>query len=329
MGPMRLVFFGSGSFGLPTLRALAATHEIVAVVSQPDRPAGRGARLTPTPIAAWAAEHLSGATLLKPERVSAPEVAGPIRALNADAWVVIAFGQKLARALLEGVFAVNLHASLLPRWRGAAPINAAILGGDTETGNSVITLANRMDAGFILGQSRRVIDPAMTAGELHDLLAADGPALVEDVLSRHVSGRLEPRAQVESEVTIAPKLNKQSGAVSFDQDAEWIRRRVHGLTPWPGVTIGFGTATSRVEPAGAFPEIKLLRVRVPETRHEGIAGVVLDAGAGTIACGEGTVLEVVELQPAGKRPMRWQDFRSGAGRMLPPGMAVRSAQEAA
>jgi methionyl-tRNA formyltransferase len=122
--------------------------------------------------------------------------------------VVIAYGQKLSRPLVDGVFAINLHASLLPRWRGAAPINAAILAGDETTGNSVITLAQRMDAGLILGQSTRPIPPDLTAGELHDVLSADGPDLVERVLAQWRSGALGPREQDESQVTKARKLSR-------------------------------------------------------------------------------------------------------------------------
>jgi methionyl-tRNA formyltransferase len=188
---MRIVFLGSGAFGLPTLQHLAARHTVVGVVTQPDKPAGRGSKLTPTPIGAWAAEHLPGTPLIKPEKINTPEVRDLVRSWECDAWVVIAFGQKLGPTLLADRFAINLHASLLPRWRGAAPINHAILAGDTVTGNSVITLADRMDAGLVLGQSRRPIEPAQTTGELHDLLATDGPALVEQVLAEHAASRSE------------------------------------------------------------------------------------------------------------------------------------------
>jgi methionyl-tRNA formyltransferase len=154
---VNLVFLGSGAFGLPTLIALSRTHTLRAIISQPDRPAGRGGALTPTPVSAFAPRLLPTIPLHKPERIN--DAAAQIRAYNADAWVVIAFGQKLGPALLDGVFAINLHASLLPRWRGAAPINAAILAGDARTGNSVITLAQRMDSGQILAQSECPIDP--------------------------------------------------------------------------------------------------------------------------------------------------------------------------
>jgi methionyl-tRNA formyltransferase len=212
---VNIVFFGSGAFGLPTLQSLAKHHTIAAVVTQPDRKAGRGKALTPTPIGAWAAEHLPGVALHKPDNANEPAVRDAIRA-HADkaadlAWVVIAFGQKLSPELLADRFAVNLHASLLPRWRGAAPINAAVLAGDRETGNSVITLADRMDAGLVLGQSRRPIGPTQTAGELHDLLAEDGAPLVLEVLERHADRVLEPSTQDADLVTLAPKMKKSTG----------------------------------------------------------------------------------------------------------------------
>lgn len=302
---MDVIFFGSGAFGLPTLQALAAQHRVVAVVSQPDRPAGRGSALTPTPIAQWAANHLPGVPMFKPENVNEPVVRNAIRATKADAWVVIAFGQKLSNELLADRFAINLHASLLPRWRGAAPINWAILSGDRETGNSVITLAEKMDAGLVLGQSRRLVDPGHTIGELHDLLSADGPGLVLDVLDRHRLGTLSPQAQDQSKVTLARKLSKADGFIEFTGSAEECRRRVHGLTPWPGVAVRF-----RGEP------LKILRVRANEaggtSQQSAGPGSVLDAARGVVACGGGTTLTILEVQQPGKKPMPWDMFARGA-----------------
>ncbi|MBX3359527.1 MAG: methionyl-tRNA formyltransferase [Phycisphaeraceae bacterium] len=304
---MRLMYFGSGAFGLPTLESLAARHEILGVVTQPDRPAGRGGKPTPTPIAEWAARNLPGVPLIKPERVNEASVAARIRDIGvaADAWVVIAFGQKLGRALLEGVMAVNLHASLLPRWRGAAPINAAILAGDAETGNSVITLAERMDAGLVLGQTRRSIEPSMTAGELHDLLAADGPALVQSVLERAVPrfrAGLEPEGEVQdnSRVTLANKLSKRDGSMRFDLPADFCRRQVHALTPWPGVTV---LCEGRL--------LKVLRVRTVGGTSPQAPGALIDPAGGVVACGDGTMLALLEVQPPGKRPMAWADYARG------------------
>ena len=312
MAPMRLVYLGSGEFGLPTLDALAGEHDVVAVVTQPDRPAGRGRALTPTPIASWAAGHLPGAVILKPERINEPEVVARLRGLGADAWVVIAFGQKLGRELLEGVLAINLHASLLPRWRGAAPINAAILAGDATTGSTVITLADRMDAGEILAQSSRPIEPNLTAGALHDLLASDGPALVRGVLEAHARGTLTRRPQDESLATRAPKLSKADSWVDFRQAAQVCRARIHGLTPWPGVN-------ARLIAGQHIHDLKLTLVEVlpagggsaPVAPHDATAGTLADAPHGVVACGGGTALRLVAVKPSGKREMAWHEFIQG------------------
>lgn len=304
---MDLVFMGSGAFGVPTLRSLASKHRIRGIVTQPDRPAGRGTQLTPTPIAEFAASELAGIPILKPEKVNSPDVVSTVRAFNCPTYVVIAFGQKIGKALLDGVFSINLHASLLPRWRGAAPINAAILAGDRTTGNSVITLADKMDAGLILGQSRRDIDPLITAGELHDLLSADGPALVEDVLSRHASNALAPITQDESLVTIAPKMAKTDGWIDFAQGAEACRCRVHGLTPWPGVTV-------QLHPSGPdspAEQMKLIRVQPVDRRSEQPPGRLIDAADGIIACAGDRSLRLIDVQPAGKRAMKWPDYARG------------------
>ena len=297
---MRIVFFGSGAFGVPTLCSLGEHHEILAVVTQPDRPAGRKRKLTPTPIGAWAGEHLPGVPLFKPENVNEETIRDQIRDYDADAWVVIAFGQKLSEGLLADRFAINLHASLLPRWRGAAPIHHAIIAGDTETGNSVITLSQKMDAGLVLGQSRRPIEEAQTTDELHDLLAEDGPALVERVLSQHAAGTLEPVEQDESLVTSAGKFSKEDGRVEWQGDAGSIARRINGMSAWPGVTAGFrGEA------------LKLIRavVHTGETAG-GAPGEIVDAELGLVATGGG-VVRMIDVQPPSKKPMDWAAFRNG------------------
>lgn len=278
---------------------------MLAVVTQPDKPAGRGGQLTPTPIAAWAAEHLPAVPLFKPTKVNEASIVEQVRAFPTSAWVVIAFGQKLGKAMLADRFAINLHASLLPRWRGAAPINAAILAGDRETGDSVITLADRMDAGLVLGQSRRPLDPMITAGELHDLLAADGPALVETVLSRHGAGEQWGDVQDESLVTIAPKMSKADGVIDF-ASAPACQRRVHAFNPWPGVTMKLMLGTDALD-------MKLLRAAsanlfAPHDKHP---GHVISAAEGLFACADGTALQLLEVQPAGKRAMKWPDFARG------------------
>ncbi|MDQ7014449.1 MAG: methionyl-tRNA formyltransferase [Planctomycetota bacterium] len=314
---MRLVFLGSGAFGLPTLEALARDHDVAMVVTQPDRKAGRGGKLTPTPVGAWAAEHLSGVPLLKPERVNEPGVVAEVCSIDADAWVVIAFGQKLGKPLLEGRFAINLHASVLPRWRGAAPINAAILAGDTATGNSVITLADRMDAGLILGQSERAIGPTVTAGELHDLLAGDGPELVEHVLAEHTARTLDPFKQDEAAVTLAGKLSRADAWIDLADSAEVCRRRINGLSPWPGVQAVLDGQPLKLLRAceltpgdvGSASETETPDVRTGSA-HDATPGTLLDPATGTFATGDG-VLQLLEVQPAGKRAMSWDAYARG------------------
>lgn len=298
---MRLALFGSGAFGLPTFERLSGAHEIAQVITQPDRPAGRGRKLTPTPVGAWA--ESTGLSVLRTPDVSGTDL-DRVRAIRVDAWVIIAFGQKLSPALLADRFAVNLHASLLPRWRGAAPINHAVLAGDAETGNSVITLADRMDAGLILGRTRRAIGPAETAGDLHERLAEDGPDVVEHVLAAHRAGTLEPETQNEALVTHAGKLEKaRDGWVDFYGTAEECRRRINGLNPWPSVTVHH-----RGEP------IKLLRAQVePSESESNVApGTVTDATRGLIACGSG-VLRVLEAQASGKPAEAWETFAPRRG----------------
>jgi methionyl-tRNA formyltransferase len=302
---MRIAFLGSGEFGLPTLKALFERHEVVGVVSQPDRPAGRGVALTPTPIAAWVQEQSAGTPLIKPEDVNQPAVTAEIHAWKPQAMVVIAFGQKLSPELVDPArvgTAINLHASLLPRWRGAAPINWAILGGDTTTGNSVISIAARMDAGLIYATSRRPILPTQTAGELHDLLSGDGPELVLGVVGAIGRGTATGGAQDESLKTRAPKLNRAMAVIDFAAAAEECRRKVNGLSPWPGVTVGFRSQPLKILRAGS--------VGASGGGSGGTPGAIVDVGQGLVACGEGQ-LQLLEVQPAGKRVMLWRDFANG------------------
>jgi methionyl-tRNA formyltransferase len=292
---MRLVFFGSGSFGLPTLQRLVRVHHVALVVTQPDRPAGRHRRLTPTPIGEFAEQQ--GLTVSKPERANAPEVIATIRSAAAGAFVVIAYGHKLGPGLLQHTFAINLHASLLPKYRGAAPINWAMINGERETGVSVITLAQVMDAGEILASAATPIDPCETAGELHDRLALMGPDLINKTLSEHRSGTLRPRAQDARLATHAPKLNKADGTVRFDQSAQQVRQRIHGLTPWPGCTIQLSGRPLRV-------------LRVAEIEMEGGEPPGQLRADLTIACQPGSI-RLLEVQPPGGRIMSFEEYCRG------------------
>lgn len=297
--PLHLVFFGSGEFGLPTLHRLvedSARFQVRSVVSQPDRPAGRRRHLTPTPVAEWAARQ--GLKVLKPEDVNDPEVVARIRGAGADAYVVIAFGQRIGRPLLEGVFAINLHGSMLPAYRGAAPIQRAMMDGATETGVSVIALADRMDAGEVYRAVATPIRTDETAGELHDRLAQLGPEAVVRVLEEFRMGALRPHAQDDRLVSLARKLTKAEGTVDFALPADRVRARVHGLTPWPGCAVQLDGQI-----------VKLARVRdLPQRTYGAAPGEVLPDLS--VACGQGAI-EIVQIQPQGGRPMDLASFRNG------------------
>jgi methionyl-tRNA formyltransferase len=300
MAPLRIIFAGSGEFGLPTLKALlAAGHELVQVVSQPDRPAGRGRGLTPTPIAEFATA--GKLPLLRTENINRETLP------EADVMVVIAFGQKLADSVVQRprLGSVNLHASRLPKYRGAAPINWAILNGETVTGNSVIRLAQRMDAGAILGQSELTIGELETAGELHDRLAEDGARLLPEVLKQLEEGRAHEIEQDDSRATMAPKLTRETAQLDWHRPAAELARRVRGLYPWPGCRVALrdaeGTEVAR---------LRLVRAR-PSSENEGsrwTPGEIVTSGS--VQTGNGC-LEIVECQPDGKRPMPLADYRRG------------------
>ena len=307
---MRLVLFGSGIFGVPTFRALSAEHEILMVVSQPDRPAGRGRSLQPTPVSQWARD--AGLPCMLTDDVNSDDVVHRLESLAVDALVVIAFGQKLGPGILVDRFAINLHASILPAYRGAAPINWAIIHGVPETGLSVIMLADRIDAGDLLGTVTTPIDPCETAGDLHDRLAVLGPDLVESVLSKFEQGSLDSRPQDAAKVTLAPKFSRADGTVAFDQSAITVRNRIHGLTPWPGCDVLVGDRS-----------LRLLRARASDLQSpSAVPGQVLEDGR--IACADGS-LELLEVRPPGGRSMPFTAWLRGQQDLADPVMESRPA----
>jgi methionyl-tRNA formyltransferase len=307
---MRIIFTGSGEFGLPTLaRLLEASQEIVAVCTQPDRPAGRGRKLMPMPIAQFALDR--ALPLIRTPDINAE------RLPPADLMVVIAFGQKIAPAAVDHprLGSVNLHASLLPKLRGAAPINWAILRGETQTGNSVIRLAQKMDAGAILAQSRASIGELETAGELHDRLAKDGASLVLAVSEQLSGGTARPSPQDNAQATLAPKLDRQTATIDWNLPAIEIARRIRAFFPWPACRVRLLDAAGKE--CGRFT-----LVRARPTADEGPRwqpGEIIIGGA--IACGSQAV-EIIEVQPDGKRSMLLSDYRRGNPWM--PGMKVES-----
>ncbi|MFN3167122.1 MAG: methionyl-tRNA formyltransferase [Phycisphaeraceae bacterium] len=301
---MRILFFGSGAFGLPTLQSLCDAHEVVQVISQPDKPAGRKRVLTPTPIAQWALGR--GYAVPRVDNVNSPQFVEQVKGYDADASVVIAFGQKLGPELIDamGRLAVNLHASLLPKYRGAAPINWAMIDNEPVTGVSVIALAQRMDAGEVYATASTPIDPNETAGELHDRLARLGPDAVGRVLDDLGSGTLSPTAQDESLATKARKFTKADGTTWFTQPASSVRARVHGLTPWPGCRVRWRSADGTDRGA-------LILKRVRDEQESGVGPGVIDA-QGRVGCETGR-LRLITVQAPGGREMDAEAFARGRG----------------
>jgi methionyl-tRNA formyltransferase len=300
MTPLRIIFAGAGEFGIPTLRALRdAGHEIVRVVTQPDRPAGRGRTLSPTPLAQAALEL--GLDVHRTADIN-KETLPP-----AEVMVVIAFGQKIGEHQVHHarLGSVNLHSSRLPRHRGAAPINWAILSGDTISGNSIIRLAPKMDAGAILAQSELTIGELQTAGELHDRLADDGAPLMLRVLEDLATGRAVETPQDETRATIAGKLSRESAVIDWTRPADEVARRIRGLYPWPGVRIRLCDAEGET-----LDTLRLVRARPTETNEASrwSPGEVMSTGH--VRAGEGAV-DIVEVQPDGKKPMPLEAYRRG------------------
>ena len=309
---MRIVFAGSGTFGLPTLRALVeGGQEIVLVVTQPDRPSGRGRTVHAGEVKRFAAEQ--GIRLLQPEDINARGAVRSIRAVAPDLLLVIAFGQKIGPSLIGTPCygAVNLHASLLPKYRGAAPTNWAIINGEAETGLTVVEITDRMDAGDILGQRATPIGPDETAGELHERLALLGARLVTEIVRELALDEVGRRHQNEAQVKIAPRLKKTDGLVDWNQPAVDVHNLIRGTTPWPGAYTWWRRKAGR-EPL----RLILAKTRLLEGAAGGGAepGTVLAAGREgvDVAAARGAV-RILSLTPAGKRTMSAADFVNGYG----------------
>lgn len=306
---MKLLFFGSGEFGLPTAKLLAEQHQLAAVITQPDRPAGRKRQLRATPIGQWA-QTLDGVEVIKSDNVNTPEAIAKVASFEADASIVIAFGQKLSPELIDamGKLAVNLHASLLPKYRGAAPINFAMMQGETQTGVSVIALAQRMDAGLIYATRSLDIDPHETAGELHDRLAMLGPDAIADVLTQLASDNLQPVEQDEMLATKAPKLSKADGTVDFDQASNRVRCLIHGLTPWPGCRVNWQCQhTDELKPL-SIHRVAADEATLSPKEQAASPGTVLEGLRVRTADG---AIRLIEVQTAGTKVMAATDFARG------------------
>jgi methionyl-tRNA formyltransferase len=237
---MNVVYLGSGEFGVECLKALSESrHALRLVVTQPANPAGRGRKPNPTSVARWASAH--AVPLIETDNVNAPGTIEKIASREPDLTVVIAFGQKVGSELvhLSPQRAINVHASLLPKYRGAAPINWAIINGETETGISIITVAEKMDAGQIIAQGRTDIGRDETAGQLHDRLAQIAAPLLLKTIDQIADGTAVYAEQDHTEATFAPKLKKTDGFIDFGGPAEVLSRKIRGLWPWPGASADY------------------------------------------------------------------------------------------
>jgi len=300
MTSLRIAFAGTPQFALPALRALLdSQHRIVGVLTQPDRPAGRGRELRASPVKLLAVDR--GVPVAQPATLNTPEGTGALRDWSPELLVVVAYGLILPVAVLSlpRLGCLNIHGSLLPRWRGAAPIQRALLAGDMETGITIMQLDEGLDTGPMLLERRRPIGPDDTAGDLHDTLAELGAAALLEAIAGLAAGTLVGRAQPAAGVTYAAKLEKSEALIDWKQGAVQIDRQVRAFNPWP-------VAETRV---GGEP-LRILRTRLLE--RDGCAappGTLLGLGEDglRVACGQG-VIALRELQRAGKRPVAARDF---------------------
>jgi len=296
----RLVFMGSPEFALPALRALNENYAILGVVTQPDRPAGRGKELTPPPVKALAAQL--GLAIIQPERLREPAAMGQLNDWAPDLIIVVAFGQILRQAVLDlpKYGCINVHASLLPRWRGAAPIQAAILAGDEWTGVTIMRMDSGVDTGPILSQRGIPILPEDTAGDLSGRLGVLGAELLIETLPPYLAGELQALPQSDSGITHAPMLKKEDGRLDFSHPAAELARRVRAFNPWPGASVLWKGQPLKIHRAHAVEGTPAQYGLHLIYGHKPAIGTVQGA------------LVLDEVQPAGKKAMPGEVFLRGA-----------------
>ena len=295
----KIVFMGSPDFALSTLRKLADTYNVVGVVTQPDRASGRGRELKSPPVKILAQEL--NIPVMQPEKMKQPEAMEQLRTWAPDLIVVAAFGQILRKDVLElpPHGCINVHASLLPRWRGAAPINAAILHGDEETGVTIMQMDVGLDTGPMLSKRSIRIKPDDTAGSVFQALSTLGADLLLETLPDYLSGKLTPQPQPEEGATYAPMMKKEDGKLNFDSDVHELERRVRAFNPWPGTFMDFdGTI------------LKVHRAHVEQGNASVGQRLVVENQPAVGA--RGGVLVLDEVQPAGKKSMNGKSFLAGA-----------------
>ncbi len=307
---MRLVFMGTPDFAVPCLEAiLAAGHEVAAVYSQPDKPVGRKQEIRPTPVKACALAH--GLPVYQPATLRTDEEVARLAGLRPDCVVVVAYGKLIPAAMLslppKGF--LNVHASLLPRYRGAAPIQWAVVNGDKTTGVTIMLLDEGMDTGAILEQRETPIGPEETAGELFDRLSRMGAELLLSTLEKWAADALAPTPQDDARATLAPIIRKEMAALDFSLPAGALACRVRGFSPWP---VAYALYEGR--------RMKIHRARPAGQTGRAPGALWQQDGALLVACGEGTALELLEIQPEGGRRLPASDWLKG--HPVPPGATL-------
>jgi methionyl-tRNA formyltransferase len=295
----KVVFMGSPDFSLPSLRVLAKNYEVVGVVTQPDRASGRGRELKSPPVKMLALEL--GIPVMQPEKLKQPEAMEQLRAWAPELIVVAAFGQILKKDVLElpRYGCINVHASLLPRWRGAAPINAAILAGDDETGVTIMQMDVGLDTGAMLTQRSIRLTPTDTAGSVFQAVSTLGADLLIETLPRWIAGEIQPQAQDDALATYAPMMKKEEGKLDFTRDAHELERLIRAFNPWPGAFMDFNGTI-----------LKVHRAHVEQGNVEEEQRLIVQDQPAVGARGGLLVLD--EVQPAGKKPMSGKSFLAGA-----------------
>ena len=300
---MRIVFMGTPEFAVPSLRQLIADgHEIVCVLTQPDKPKNRGMKLMPSPVKVVAMEHQI--EVYQPVTLKSGEALERLSALKPELIVVAAYGKILPKEILDlpRLGCINVHSSLLPRYRGAAPINWAILNGETETGVTIMYMAEGLDTGDIISQRATAIDPDETVEALHDRLALLGAELLGETVAAIGAGTAQRVPQNDAESCYAPMLSRQLSPIDFSRSAHEIHNQVRGLIPWPATTMEIKVQTFKI-------------FAVEETGMDSTQGAGTLLGADrqgiNVVCGDGKVLRILELQAPGKKRMRAVDYLRG------------------
>lgn len=297
---MRVVFMGTPDFAVPSLKRLIADgHTVSLVVTQADKPKGRGQVMMPPPVKAYAMEQ--GLPVFQPTKMKTEETLETIKAAQPDVIVVVAFGRILPPSILElpQYGCVNVHGSLLPRYRGAAPIQWAVLNGDKEAGVTTMQMNEGLDTGDMLLISKRPVPEDMTAGELFDLLCEDGAALLSETIKGLESGSIRPIPQNDEEATYAPMLDKSMSRIDWSLPAKTLQNRIRGLNPWPSAVTTYKGKT-----------LKIHSSKVGDTTNKS-PGTVISTDPLQIACGDGMALQPLQVQLEGSKRMAAEDFLRG------------------